>query len=182
MLKNKDTSKPTLPLTITKSNLLVNESDKEFREMVHNLLALSARLEIIRSQFGAYIGLTGVQYTILISIRHLQGEQGVGIKSIANHLALSGSFVTIETKKLINSGLAEKRPNPNDFRRVLLTVTKRGRTLLNELAPVQQEINNITFGPLDIENFKAMHDISRTLRESSEKGVTLSNYLVAHKD
>ena len=109
-------------LTVSRPALLEGGDDAMFRQLVHNLLAFSARLESIRAQFGAYLGLTGVQYTILISVNHLQDDQGVGVKALADHLGLSGAFVTIETGKLIKADLLRKRANPEDRRRVILEV------------------------------------------------------------
>ena len=168
-----------VPLTVTNAELLVKGDDRKFREMVHNLLAFAARLEHVRSRFGAHIGLTGVQYTILITIRHLENKNGVGVKTVANHLALSGAFVTIETTKLMRLGLIEKRPNPTDGRRVLLTVSTHGCELLSELSPVQQEINDLLFSPLDQESFKALSLMSLQLRDSAEEAVALSEYLIS---
>ncbi len=168
-----------VPLTVTKDELLEGQDDSAFREMVHNLLAFAARLEHVRSRFGAHIGLTGIRYTILITIRHLENNSGVGVKTVAGHLSLSGAFVTIETSGLLKLGLIEKRPNPIDRRRVLLTVSTRGRQLLSELSPVQQEINDVLFSPLDRKSFKALCRMSFQLRESAEKAVGLSNYLIA---
>lgn len=165
-------------LTVSNEALLVNGSDSQFREMVHNFLAFSARLEQIRARFGAYIGLSGVQYTILITIRQLQGEHGVGIRAVADHLAFSPPFVTNETTKLVNRGLVNKTPNPDDARRVRLTVSSEGAVLLSRLAPVQREINNVLFAPITPENFHAVCTMARALRESAQEAILLSDYLI----
>ncbi len=166
-------------LTVSNEALLVNGSDAQFREMVHNFLAFSARLEQIRARFGAYIGLSGVQYTILITIRQLQGEHGVGIRAVADHLAFSPPFVTNETIKLVNSGLVDKTLNPDDARRVRLTVSSGGAARLSRLAPMQREINNVLFAPITPENFHAVWSMARALRDSAQKAVLLSDYLIS---
>ncbi len=173
-----DTDIPPVPLTVANPEMLGDEGDGEFREMVHNLLAFSAQLEHVRSRFGAHIGLTGIQYTVLITIRHLQRAEGVGVKSIASHLALSGAFVTIETAKLTKLGLVKKRANPTDRRRVLLTVSESGRQLLEELSSVQKKINDVLFSPLDRQAFKALCRMSSQLRDSAKEAVALSHYLI----
>lgn len=96
------------PLTVSRAELLVNGSDSEFRALVHAMLAFSARLQGVRERFAALVGLTGIQYTILISIRHLHNETEVTVGSVADHLHLSGAFITIETGKLVRSGLISK--------------------------------------------------------------------------
>src|SRR5215472_10241170 len=114
------------PLTISRPELQIDGSDLEFRAYVHGMLAFAARLEGVRSGFAALIGLTGIQYTILISVSHLLREGEVSVSMIAGHLHVSGAFVTIETGKLLKMGLLTKRPDIHDRRRVCLSITKKG--------------------------------------------------------
>lgn len=169
-------------LTASRPALLENGDDARFRALVHNLLAFSVRLETVRSRFGAHLGLTGVQYTILISVRQLQGESGVGVKSVAEHLGLSGAFITIETGKLIKRGVLEKRANPEDRRRVLLRVTAEGDSRLRALAPVQRDINDAIFESLDAEAFHRLGDIAAALRVDSDKALALADYLLRSRE
>ncbi len=167
----------TAPLTVSRDALLKRGSDGDFRVMVHNMLAFSTRLEAVRSSFGTLVGLSGIQYTVLISIAHLQGEDGVGVKAIADHLSLSGAFATIETGKLVKLELVEKRVNPNDRRRVLLSVTKKGSALLAGLAPVQREVNDLLFEALNDETFAQLLQISHDLVENADKAAAFADYL-----
>src|SRR5580704_9917311 len=96
------------PLTVSLSDLVPGGSDNTFRTLVHGLLALGARLESVRSGFGTLIGLSGIQYTILISIGHLEIDSNVSVTRVARHLSLSGAFVTVETGKLIKARLAHQ--------------------------------------------------------------------------
>lgn len=164
--------------TVSRPELLEGGSDARFRHLVHDLLAFSARLESIRAQFGAYLGMTGVQYTILISVRYLQGSEGVGVKQVAEHLGLSGAFVTIETGKLIRAGMLEKRRNLKDRRRVLLTVSARAHAMLEDLAPLQRQINDAIFQSLDAGRFDALAREAAALRVNSDKAIKLANYLL----
>ncbi|WP_162300738.1 MarR family winged helix-turn-helix transcriptional regulator [Alkalilacustris brevis] len=165
-------------LTVSLPGLLHEGSDARFRAMLHNLLAFAARLEQVRGRFGAMVGLSGSQYTVLISIRHLQVKAGgVGIKAIADHLSLSGAFVTSETNKLIKLELVTKRPNPEDARRVLLSITPKAAQLLDGLAPVQREINDVLFEPLDGLDMALVCRLAEGLRHSSERALMLTDYL-----
>ena len=165
-------------LTVSRSALLEHGSDGRFRQLVHDLLAMSARLEAIRSQLAAHLGLTGAQYTILISVRQWQGDAGVGVKAVAEHLGLSGTFVTTEVGKLIQAGLLGKRPNPNDGRRVLLTVSQMGITRLSQLAPAQRDINDTIFASLSGEDFKSLCVQAAALRRGCDDALSLARYLL----
>lgn len=168
-------------LTVSRPELLTDGSDTKFRELVHTLLAFSVRLESVRQEFGAHIGLSGIQYTILVSIAHLQGDNGIGVKAIAKHLALSGAFVTIEVGKLVKLDLITKRTNPEDRRRVLLTTTAKGDALLHSLAPVQRDVNDVIFEPLTAESFDALLPLSKNLLASCDNALSLAQYLTGSK-
>ena len=57
-------------LTVTRPELLDGGSDQIFRQFVHDALAFSARLLAVRDGYGKAIGISGPQYTLLISIAH----------------------------------------------------------------------------------------------------------------
>ncbi len=166
-----------VPLTVTRPELLVNGSDNLFREMVHSALAFSTRLEAVRAGFAEIIGLTGIQYTILISAAHLESEMDVGITTIADHLKLSGTFVTTETKKLVKKGFLSKDEHPSDKRRVILRVTSKASAALKELALIQQRVNDVHFGSLNKLEFLKLVKIMPQLAESTEQALALLQHL-----
>src|SRR5690242_18239293 len=99
--KRRAPMRPAAPLTVSRPELLPGGTDAEFRVLVHGLLAFSSRLESVRAGLARCIGLTPIQYTILISVAHLETSGGVSVKQLAGHLQLSGAFITIETGKLL---------------------------------------------------------------------------------
>ncbi len=169
---------PSQDLTVSREELLVGGSDSTFRDMLHDMLSLLGSLEHVRARFGAFIGLSGVQYTLLVTVRQLQGEFGVGVRELADQLGLSAPFVTVETTKLVKIGVLDKAPNPDDLRRVRLSISARGHALLRQLAPLQREINDAIFEPLTREDFERQCRTIRALRRSAERAVTLSDYLL----
>ncbi len=167
--------------TVTKRELLVDGDDAEFRSFIHDFLAFSQMLTEIRAGFGEYLGLTGIQYTILISVSHLQGRVGIGVNAIAEHLHLSGAFITTEAAKLVRAGLISKRVNTKDKRRVLLAVTPEGRSLLNKLVEVQAPVNDALFDTLTAKEFLPLKDIMARLVPCAARSLTLLAYLTAEK-
>lgn len=165
--------RPQAAPTVTDPGLLEDGSDLAFREMVHDALAFSSRLEAVRSGFARLIGLTGIQYTILISISHLQYEQDVSISTIATHLHLSGAFVTNETNKLTAEGLVEKFQDPDDRRRVILRTTPEAQAKLARLAAVQSQVNNEHFAPLAHGDFQTFKRLISELVDSTDRALAL---------
>ena len=162
-----------MPLTVSKPALLVDGDDQLFRQVVHDALAFSARLQEIRNRLGEAIGLTGPAYSILISIEHLSATGEVGVSRVGEHLHLSGAFVTIEVGKLVKAGLVRKEPHPEDGRRVMLSVTGKARALLDELAPTQRPVNDTIFGDLDAKQFRAFAAAIASLVSGSEEALAL---------
>src|ERR1700728_498237 len=175
-------SRGGLPMTVTRPELLTDGTDRDFRKLVHNIFAFMARHEAIRDGHAKQIGLAGVEYTILISIGHLGLDGDVNVKTVADHLHMSGAFVTTVTSKLQTLGLAEKKPDSVDRRRISLAITEKGRALLRKLAPYQREINDVEFGSLTREDFQTMSRILEALIDSSHKAFALQRYKSSIKD
>ncbi|MCC0016490.1 MAG: winged helix-turn-helix transcriptional regulator [Rhodobiaceae bacterium] len=167
-----------LPLTVSRKELLAGGNDHAFRELVHELFAFLARHEEIRSGHARFIGLRGIEYTVLISIAHLAAYGDVNVKTVADHLHLSGAFITTVTSRLAGEGLVDKASDAADGRRVRLAVTDKGYALLEKLAPVQRQVNDVEFGSLDRVDFDNLLEIVRKLVDSSSQAVALQKYLL----
>lgn len=166
------------PLTISRPEMLVDGSDRPFRHLVHALFGFLARHEAVRAGHGARIGLVGIEYTVLISIGHLSAEENeVSVNRVADHLYLSGAFVTNVTNQLLKRGLIHKTPDPNDRRRVRLEISPQGWNKLAELAPVQRMVNDVQFDCLSTDEFKQLSDMIDRLIDSSNRALRLQAYL-----
>jgi DNA-binding MarR family transcriptional regulator len=175
-------SRGGLPLTVTRPELLSDGTDRDFRRLVHNIFAFMARHESIRDGHARQIGLAGIEYTILISIGHLGLDGDVNVKTIADHLHMSGAFVTTVTSKLQTLGLIEKTQDSADRRRISLAITEKGKALLRKLAPYQREINDVEFSPLSREDFQTISRILEALIDSSDKAFALQRYKSSIKE
>jgi MarR family transcriptional regulator, organic hydroperoxide resistance regulator len=171
--------KPARPaaLTVSRQELLIDDSDQKFRGLVHNLFGFLARHSSVREGHAALIGLAGIEYTMLISIGHLSADGNVSVKDVADHLHLSGAFTTVITNKLLQKGLIEKAGHPVDKRRLCLSVTARGREMLERLAPIQRQVNDVEFGCLNAREFASLVDMVERLVTSSEQAMALQRYL-----
>ncbi len=167
----------TPPLTVSRHELLVAGSDQTFREFIHGFLAFTSLVESIRDKFGELLGLSGAQYELFITIRHRQGDEGISVSHVAQHLYVSGAFVTMETRKLVKLGLVEKRPNPEDGRSVLLRVTPKGDQMLEDLAVVQRPINDTLFECLDSDEFRLIAARMGCLIRSGQRAQKQMAYL-----
>jgi DNA-binding MarR family transcriptional regulator len=168
-----------MPLTTSRPELLSDGRDREFRHLVHALFGFAAHHEHIRAGHGKAIGLAGIEYTVLISIAHLALDGDVNVKTVADHLYLSGAFITAVTQRLVKLGMIHKRIDSGDRRRVTLTVSNKGRAALERLAPIQRQVNDVEFGCLSHEEFAMLTSIVDRLIESGARAVALQSYLLA---
>jgi DNA-binding MarR family transcriptional regulator len=148
-----------VPVTVSRPALLERGSDRRFRQLVYDLLTIATRMDLVRAYLGRQIGISGPQYSLIIAIAHLQGENGVSVGSVAAALHVSSAFITIETGKLARRGLLWKRPNPADRRSVLLTLSSRGRLAIDGLNAKIRAVNDQFFANLDR---RAFLDLSAT--------------------
>ncbi|MFG1417804.1 MarR family winged helix-turn-helix transcriptional regulator [Xanthobacter sp. V0B-10] len=167
-----------LPLTVSRPALLVERSDVAFRDLLHDMLAFAAVIEEVRDRLGALIGLSGTQYTLLTSIARLnEHTPNLGVNQVAEHLHLSGAFVTLEVNKLVSAGLVTKSVNPDDRRRVVLAVTPEAERRLTELVRVQVPANDSLFEPLSAQEFKTLRGIIAKLAAPGDRALQLIAYL-----
>ena len=172
-------ARASIPLTTSRPELLSQGRDRQFRHLVHALFGFASHHERIRSGHGKAIGLAGIEYTVLISIAHLAVDGDVNVKTVADHLYLSGAFITAVTQRLLQLGMIHKRIDSGDRRRVTLSVSNKGRAALERLAPIQRQVNDVEFGCLSHEEFALLTGIVDRLIDSGARAVALQNYLLA---
>jgi DNA-binding MarR family transcriptional regulator len=122
--------------------------------MIQSFFGLTARMTGLRERIGAIAGLSGAQYSMLVSLGHLtrNGER-VSVNTLAEHLHVSGTYVTAESKGLEKLRLLRRDPNPDDRRSVLLSLDEPGRLLLDDLLPSVRVVNDALFADLNSKSF-----------------------------
>src|SRR5688572_7652665 len=124
-----------MPRTVSHPALLTNDGDAAFRETVYLMVLAFGRLIACREAFGGAMGLTGSQFAVLIGTAYCQGERGVSINGLAEHVRLASTHVTTEVGRLIRKGLLTKRTNAEDRRSVLVRLSQSGEAALTDVAP-----------------------------------------------
>src|SRR5947199_9330557 len=99
----------TPPATVSRAALLVGGSDAEFRGLIHDLIAYGHRLDACRDAFAAIVGISGVQYEILMLVSR---ADGLSIGEVAERLHHSGASITIDANKRADAGILEQASDP----------------------------------------------------------------------
>ena len=138
-----------------------------YRQMLTNFFALSARLEAARARIGALIGVSGPQWTMLMTIAECSPEPGIRASIIADKMNVSRPFVATETAKIIRAGLVLRRADPEDARSAMLTLTERGAQEIRRLMPTIQLVNDIGFSGFSRQQFQGFCHMLETLLKDS---------------
>ncbi len=160
-----DAATYVLPPTVSREALIEEASDKRFRGLVHDLLTISTRMEAVREHHGRRMGISGPQYSLLIAVAHLQGEDGASV----------GTVIASESGKMARLGLLLKQSNPRDRRGVLLSLAPAGRLKIDRISPEIRAINDLFFGVLDAPSFAALSTAAAALVKGSRKAVHYVN-------
>ena len=169
------TRRKSTPLTVSRPALLTRGSDAQFRQLIHDLIAYGHRLDACRDAFAAIIGVSGVQYEILMLVSR---AEGLSVGEVAARLHRSGAFITIEANKLAQRGILDKAADPADGRRVLLKATAKARELVERLAPHQRRINDVLFECLDARRFTQLQALATDLVACGDRAVSMLELLM----
>jgi DNA-binding MarR family transcriptional regulator len=162
-------------LTISLPGLLEGGSDDAFRQLVQDMLSMSARLQAIRDMFGSIAGITGPQYSMLIAIAHMQ-KRGIPVTvgGLGEHLHVSGTFITAESKKLEQAALLAKNANPADRRSIVLTLTDRGSALIDSVRATVRAGNDEIFRGVSADDFRVLRRVMAGLVPALDDALALT--------
>jgi DNA-binding MarR family transcriptional regulator len=145
-----------LPLSVTHPALLLDGSDREFRRLIHRMLIGSVRLSAVRESIAGRIGVSGTQYTMLMSVLHLQGTDGISIGALSDYLDVTGPHVTGIVGTLVKQGLLRKAVNPKDRRGVLVSLSPVGRKRLLQAFDFISSVNDRLFEGVSREEYRTV--------------------------
>jgi DNA-binding MarR family transcriptional regulator len=146
-------------------------SDRAFQKLVFNLFTISARIEQIRVHFASRMRISGPQYSLLRAVASLQGNEGIRIGAVAEHLHVTSTFITAQSTVLAQRGFLKKKEDVTDRRASLLSLTLKGELLVDEIIEQIRPINDIFFGELQEAEFETLSAIVERLVDSSRKAV-----------
>jgi DNA-binding MarR family transcriptional regulator len=160
--------------TTSRPELLDGGSDARLRALVYGILGVTVRFDRLRERVGELIGLSGLQFHILMVLAESGDGGTAAVGEVARTLHVSGAYVTMESGKLARAGLVAKRTNPADRREVRLALTVEGREAIAALAPDLREINDVLFGFLTRAQFAVFGAIVGEMLDSTERAVRVA--------
>lgn len=139
---------PWPPLTVSRRSLLVDGSDREFRQFVDGMVLFASRLQEVRGQLAAHMQVSPPQYRIVMALARAETPE-MTATALAATLEVSTAFIVTEAQKLGELGLVSRRKNPDDARSFLLALSPTGRARVIEAAPLMCLVNDALFASID---------------------------------
>jgi DNA-binding MarR family transcriptional regulator len=93
-------------------------------------------------------GLTHVQFVLTASLAWLGADGPVKQKQLAEHAGTDPMMTSQVVRTLVQRGLVERSPHPGDGRAWALSVTARGRKLVNRAIVAVEGCDDAFFGRL----------------------------------
>jgi DNA-binding MarR family transcriptional regulator len=165
------------PATVARLELLIQGDDSEFRVFLHSFMAFSRCLEAVRSYLAQRVGVSPPQYEILSHLREHSSGGGLTINEAAERLHCSGAFVTTEAGKLHRAGLVIRTRDPQDARRVRLTMSPSCERRFRGVAPIQRALNDALFASLSAKEFQTLREVFPKLADDGDRAVALAEFL-----
>lgn len=97
---------------------ILSQQFVEIMVLTHNKLGRQTQVPLPLNQFGVLCALTDTC--------------GLAITDISRQLNISKQQMTTIIDKLVNAGYVCKEPDPHDRRRLVITISERGKDLLND--------------------------------------------------
>ena len=132
-------------------------------------------METVKRYLGERLDMTAPQYTIMMAVAELQGKAGVSVGRVGDYLHVTGTFVTMESGKLLKKGLLERHSDQQDRRLSLLSLAPKGAKALQSLIPELQQINDLFF---ELDSRAEFERLCRTLEKlvgNSQRALALIN-------
>jgi DNA-binding MarR family transcriptional regulator len=156
------------PVTISREEFLVDGSDASFRSAIYTLVQCVSRLLACRDAFGRELELTPSQFAVLMGVAHGQGDEGVTIRELAEHVALAPTHVTTEVGRLEGAGFLTKRQSRTDRRSVRVSLLPHAEAEIARVAPFIRRVNDVLFRDIDVASLGIVRQVARQLVLNAE--------------
>lgn len=157
-------------------------TEPELQRLTGCLHSLATRHHDLMQGYASRVGIACMQFTILTTIRYLETKGDVFLVTIAEYLRLTSAGVTKAIQHLTELGWVEKASDLGDRRRARLTVTQRGRAVLQSLAPLQSKVNDVWLDSVSEAELSIFLDLVERFVRSSDRALALQSYLVKESE
>ena len=131
-------------------------------ELVGRVIVLAGLLERRVETALAHHHLTLGQFDILATLRRQAGKGGLTPTQLLRSVVLSSGGMTSRLDKLEATGLIDRKPDPSDRRGVVVSLTAKGRKVIDAATATRFEEAQDSLPELSAADRKALADMLRS--------------------
>jgi DNA-binding MarR family transcriptional regulator len=165
-------------LLVSNPKLVVDGSDLQFRRLIHNFLLFGSRLQKLNTRIAGLLGLTETDFTIVMSIRHLEKDGRPNVSQLADYLNLSSPLITNRVTGLIKQGLLAKQAANSDRRVMLLSLTLAARALIGEKSAQIAQLNDLAMAAVSRDTMNKLIPLLAKMAEDVETASGFAEFLI----
>ncbi len=125
-----------------------------------------ARRAAIQSTLAAHgLGDLGSPMILLLLVRREEGG-GFSQRALADALHVSPATIAVSLKSLVRSGYVEKQEDPEDGRRNLISITPKGRAVVEICFHVFQTVDQAMFAGFSREEVDTLSRLHRKMLDN----------------
>jgi DNA-binding MarR family transcriptional regulator len=117
-----------------------SETTTDLLERLQHQVALFARRAEQTRLGGVGKARNSMDRAAYLLLNRLDNEGPMGVKALAEGMGIDSSTVTRQVAPLVDSGLVKRTSHPEDGRAVVLALSPRGRSRLDEVRQSRQQL------------------------------------------
>jgi DNA-binding MarR family transcriptional regulator len=121
-----------------------------------------------QAQAYARLGITRADFDVLATLRRAGTPEGLSPGRLTSALMLTSGGMTSRLDRLERAGLVARRPDPDDRRALLVTLTPAGHDLIDQAVVAGLEVQQRLLGDLPADKQRQVNDLLRELLASVE--------------
>jgi DNA-binding MarR family transcriptional regulator len=122
------------------------ETTTDLLERLQHEVALFARRAEQTRLGGVGKARNSMDRAAYLLLHRLDNEGPMGVKALAEGMGIDSSTVTRQVAPLVDSGLVKRTSHPEDGRAVVLALSPRGRSRLEEVRASRQRLMEVITG------------------------------------
>ena len=136
--------------------------------IINRMSRLSSYFRGALAEVHEHFGLSGPSFAVIATLRRAGKPYQLSQRVLMDILQLTGGTISVRIDRLVQDGLVERLPDPNDQRGVLVRLTEKGQVVFDEAAPAHLAEEDRLLSALNPEQREQLASLLRILLLSFE--------------
>ncbi len=136
------------------------------------ILATKSLEKLADLKMKSELGLTSSQWKVILALNF---SNGLTQKDLADKIYSDGSTLVPIIDKMVQNGLVERQPDPDDRRHNRIYLTKRAESVVDSIIDIVLEIRKVTYKGITDSEIKSVRLILDKIITNSENSTKKQN-------